>query len=183
MPRVQPLESKNATGASAEMLEKVTKKFGKAPNLLKTLAHSPAALRVYMAASEALEASSLSPALRERIALHLAELNHCDYCLAAHSAKGKMAGLSGDQIIESRRGESDDAKADALLKLSRAIIENKGFVSDELVDSARQAGVTDGELAEVAAVVAVNLYTNYANHLFETEVDFPRAKPIPAAAC
>lgn len=183
MPRVQPLEPKNAAGASAELLEKVAKKFGKAPNLLKTLAHSPAALGMYLASSDALDASSLSAALSERIALHLAELNSCDYCLAAHSAKGKMAGLSGDQIIESRRGESDDPKADALLKLARAIIETKGFVSDELIETARRAGVTDGELAEVAAVVAVNLFTNYANHLFETEVDFPRAKPLPAEVC
>lgn len=181
MPRVQPLDPKTATGKAKELLDAAAKKMGKAPNLLKTLAHSPAALEVYLAASQALDGASLSPQLRERIALHTAELNDCGYCLAAHSAKGKMLGLSTDQLLESRRGESDDAKADALLKLTRAIVETKGFVGDDVIREARNAGVTDGELAEVVAAVAVNILTNYANHVFDTQVDFPKVEALPAA--
>ena len=181
MPRIQPLDPKSATGRSKELLDAVAKKFGKAPNLLKTLAHSPAALQTYLAAGEALEGASLSPVMRERIALHVAERNECDYCLAAHSAKGKMVGLKNDDLIESRRGESDDAKTAAILRLAGAIVESKGFVNDDLLAQARQAGVTAGEIAEIVAVVVMNIFTNYANHVFDTEVDFPKVEALPAA--
>lgn len=181
MPRVQPLDPKWATGQSKELLNAVAKKFGKAPNLLKTLAHSPAALQTYLASSQALEGASLSAAMRERIALYVAELNECAYCLAAHSAKGKMAGLKPDELIDSRRGESADARTAAILKLSGAIVETKGFVGDDVLAEARDAGVTDGEIAEVVAVVVVNIFTNYANHVFDTVVDFPKVEALEAA--
>ena len=113
MPRIQPLDPKKATGQSKELLDAIAKKFGKAPNVLKNLAHSPAALQVYTASSQALEGSSLSAKTRERIALLVAEINNCVYCLAAHSAKGKMVGLSADDLIESRRVESVDPKTAA----------------------------------------------------------------------
>jgi len=38
----------------------------------------------------------------------------------------------------------------------------------------RQAGLSDGEIAEVVAHVALNVFTNYFNKAAEVDIDFPR---------
>jgi AhpD family alkylhydroperoxidase len=123
----------------------------------------------------------LSPQLREQIALAVAQENDCDYCLAAHTALGRSVGLSDEAIRDSRRGASPDSKTDAALRFARLIVEKRGRVSDEDVARVRYAGHTDAEIAEIVANVAVNIFTNYFNHVAETEVDFPPAQRARAA--
>jgi alkylhydroperoxidase family enzyme len=57
--------------------------------------------------------------------------------------------------------------------LASEILESRGNVTDAELAAARQAGITDGEIAEVVAHVALNVLTNYFNVLARTEVDFP----------
>ena len=59
----------------------------------------------YLHLSGALGKGKLPAKAREQLALAVAQENGCDYCLAAHSAIGKMVGLSADQIRDwSARG-------------------------------------------------------------------------------
>ena len=46
--------------------------------------------------------------------------------------------------------------------------------------------IRDAEIAEVVAHVAVNIFSNYFNHIAATEVDFPEVEAPgdkPACAC
>lgn len=178
MPRIQPLQPETATGPAKELLDAARKKMGRVPNILKTMAHSPAALRAYMDFSATLAGGLLPAKTREAIALAVGEANGCEYCVAAHSALGKMAGLDPEEITRSRRGESADSKTNAALRLARRIIDTKGFVSDDDLAAVRQAGWSDAEIAEIVAAVSLNIYTNYFNHVAETESDFPKAPPL-----
>jgi alkylhydroperoxidase family enzyme len=65
--------------------------------------------------------------------------------------------------------------------MATLIVEKRGRVSDEDVARVRYAGHTDAEIAEIVANVAVNIFTNYFNHVAETEVDFPPAQSARAA--
>ena len=83
--------------------------------------------------------------------------------------------LTPDQIIAARRGGSQDAKHDALVKFTLAVHEKRGFVSEADLAAFRKAGYTDGHVAEVVACYALNVFTNTFNHVNDTAVDFPAA--------
>lgn len=176
MPRIPTIS--DPTAQTRDQLEAVRKRLGKVPNMMATMAQSPAALDGYLAFSGALGNGALNAKTREQIALTVGQANACDYCLAAHTAIGGMLGLTQDQIVGARSANAGDAKNAATLKLASRIVETRGNVSDADVKAARAAGLTDGELAEVVANVALNIYTNYFNHVAATEVDFPRAAAI-----
>jgi uncharacterized peroxidase-related enzyme len=172
MGRIQALGDSEVSGQTAELFQSVRTKLGKVPNMMRTMGHSPAVLEGYLNLSGALAGGKLSGASREQIALRTAELNHCDYCLAAHSAIGKMVGLSDVQIRAGRQGTAEGKDA-VLLNLTEEIITHRGAISESSLAKARDAGVTDGEILEVVANVSLNILTNYVNRLADTEVDFP----------
>jgi alkylhydroperoxidase family enzyme len=93
-----------------------------------------------------------------------------------------MVGLNEAEILDSRRARSTDPKAAAALQFSRQVIEKRGAVTDVDVEAARKGGLTDGEIAEVVALTALNIFTNYFNTAFQVDVDFPVAKPLAATA-
>lgn len=181
MPRIQPVNPDQAQGKSKELLTAVKAKLGGTPNLLTTMAQSPAVLESYLSFSGALGAGSLSAGLREQVALAIAGVNACEYCASAHTAIGKGAGVSEDQLAASLDGEPADPKAAAAVRFVRAVTDKRGWVSDDEVQAVRDAGFTDGEVLELTAAVALNTLTNYINHIAQTENDFPVVKvPHPA---
>ncbi len=185
MQRLPALDPESATGEAKKLLDGVQARLGMTPNLMRTMANSPAVLQAYLEFGRALQSGALPAKLREQIALTVAEANGCEYCLAAHSAIGKALGLSQDEILDSRRGASPDGKVDAALRIARQIVEKRGWVSDEDVSHLRRAGYSDGEIAEIVANVALHLFANYFDHVARTEIDFPKvselvpAGPIP----
>src|SRR6266566_3480289 len=169
MSRLPIIDPEKSTGKAHELLTAVQKKLGLVPNMTRVMVNSPAVLEAYIAFSGALDGGSLNAKIRERIALGTAEANQCNYCLSAHSTIGKLVGLSDAEVLESRRGQAADVKPAAALQLSRALVEKRGAVSEADVDAARKGGLTDGEIAEVVALTALNIFTNYFNTAFQVE--------------
>ncbi len=186
MQRFKSITPETAEGKTKTLLDGVKAKLGITPNIMQTMANSPAALDAYLKFSSTLGSGVLSAKDREQIALNVGEINRCDYCLAAHSAIGANVGLTAEEILASRSGRSEDVKTNALMKLSRKIVEKRGFVSDEDLEDFRSAGFGDEEITEVVANVALNIFTNYFNHLAQTDVDFPEVEALaeqPGEAC
>ena len=181
MARINLVDPETAEGKQEELLDGVQKKLGMTPNIMRALANAPAALQTYLSASAALGEGNLSPQLREQIALAVAQANNCDYCLAAHSALGKMVGLNQDEIADSRQAASSNSVVEAALQFARRIVETRGWVTDADLEQVRDAGFGDAEIAEIIANVAVNIFTNYFNHIADTPVDFPAVEPLAAA--
>ena len=177
MPRFPAISPEDAAGRAKEFLVGVQATLGMIPNLMRTMANSPAVLEAYLDFKGALAMGSLPATLREQIALTVAETNDCDYCLAAHSAVGKVVGLSRQDILDSRQGTSPDRRVDAALQFARTVIHQRGRVGDREVARLRRAGYGDGEIAEIVANVALNLFSNYFNHVAGTVVDFPEVRP------
>ena len=178
MSRLPALDPATATGSAKRLLQDVEKKLGFAPNIMQTMANSPAALEGYLNFSGALSKGTFSPKFREQIALTVSELNNCQYCLAAHAAIGRMAGLSEEAITDSRRGESPDHKEEAALAFTRKVVSNRGWVTDEDVTKLRRVGFNDGELTELMANIGLTMFTNYFNHVAGTHVGFPSSRRI-----
>lgn len=174
MSRIQPLDVATATGKAAELFEASKKKLGVVPNMFRTMANSPAVLEAYFGFSGALAHGSLSGKIREQIALVVGQENACGYCVSAHTVLGKGAGLSDADALSARKGQATDPKTAAILTLARKINAERGHASDADLSAARAAGVTDGEIGEVVANVALNIFTNYFNHVADPVIDFPQ---------
>lgn len=181
MSRIPTINPERAFGQAKQLLDGVQKALGFAPNIIRTMANSPAVLQGYLNFSNALSKGSLSHKLREQIALVVAQHNHCDYCLAAHSAIGRTVGLSEETIRDSRRGESPNAKDATILHFASTLVMDRGWVPDDEVSRLRKAGVTPGEMTEIIANVALNIFTNYFNHVAQTEIDFPVVEELTTA--
>lgn len=174
MPRIHPVPDHDARGRSKELIDSVKMKLGTCPNIYRTLAHSPAALEGVLHLTQSLTGTSISPQDRERIALLSAQLHRCGYCLSAHTFFGGLSGLSEDEIQAARKGEAADTRSQAMLSLAQSIISTQGNVPTASLEAARAANLTEAEIVEIVVVVAMNILTNFFNHVAETEIDFPQ---------
>jgi uncharacterized peroxidase-related enzyme len=181
MPRIHPIDPATATGTVAAQLEGTRKALGSTPNLFTTAAHSPAALTALNGLFGALSRSALGAAIGEQVAIAVAQQNGCEYCLAAHTALGGLHGVTPGELSAARVGVSTDPKAAAAMTLATTIVRTRGKTDDAALAAARAAGLSEGEIVEVVAHVALNVFTNYLNNLARTEVDFPKVELAEAA--
>ncbi|MFG1300738.1 carboxymuconolactone decarboxylase family protein [Xanthobacter sp. V3C-3] len=182
MTRISPVDTATATGKAGELLAAVAARFGSTPNLFRVAAQSPAALEALIGVSGALGGGALPARTRESLALTVAEVNGCDYCLSAHSLIGRGAGLSDADIALARSGRAADSRTEATLAFARTVVATRGNVSDADLAAARAAGLDDGALVETVAQVAMNIFTNYLNNVAETEIDFPVVRTAASQA-
>ncbi|AWM37428.1 Carboxymuconolactone decarboxylase family protein [Gemmata obscuriglobus] len=178
MSRLNQVDPIRAEGKAKVLLDAVKAKMGITPNLTKVMATAPAVLEGYLGLSGALAGGTLPVKLKELLAVAVGEVNGCDYCVSAHTAIGKRVGLTAEQLIQGRKGTSEDSKTAAALAFVRTLVAKHGKASDSEVQRVRDAGYSDAEITEIVAHVALNTFTNYVNNVAETEIDFPKAEPI-----
>jgi uncharacterized peroxidase-related enzyme len=175
MSRLQiPATIADAPSASQPFLEAVNKKLGVVPNLFRLIANSPAALEGYLGLAGALAKGALPAQTGERIALAVAEINGCDYCMSAHSYLGKnVAKLDDAEMSANRNGGSNEPKAAPAVQFAAKVARERGRVSDEDLRAVKEAGYTDAQIVEIVVHIALSVLTNYANVVANTEIDFP----------
>jgi uncharacterized peroxidase-related enzyme len=170
--RMEPVDPQRATGKTRRLLQLVLAKLGLVPNLFRVLANAPVALEGYANFSEALAGGTLDERIREQIGLAVAESNLCAYCLSAHAAMAAKIGLDQVEIDDAIRASAADARTDAILKLARGIVVQRGELSDADLARARAGGLSDGEIVETVANVVLNIFENYMSHVARAPVDF-----------
>lgn len=173
MSRITPVDLETTHNGVRRNFGAVEKQLGLVPNMMRTMAVSPSALEGYLSFGGALRRGSLPIPLQEQIAIAVAEANGCDYCLSAHTALGRKAGISPGELEANRTARSDDPRTEAALRFAWAVLGERGAVSDDELARVRGAGFSDGEIAEIIAHVALNVFTNYFNRAAGTEIDFP----------
>lgn len=177
MNRIPLITTATSTHAPTQaLLGQVHSAFGGTPNMFRAVANSPAALQAMWGFFGALGGGVLPAALGEQIAVAVADRNGCDYCLAAHTALGRKAGLSAEALHAAQLGESSDPQTAAALRFALRLVEARGAVSADEVQALRAAGFDDSALVEIIAHVALNTFTNYINVALDTPVDFPATR-------
>ena len=174
MTRLNAVSPEQATGKTKELFNAIESKLGMVPNMMKTMGNSPALLEGYLNFSGALAGGTLGAKTGELIAIAVAESNSCDYCLSSHNYIGaKLLKLDENTLNAAREAYSADPKTAAILQFAKALLTKKGLVSDEEIKTAKDAGLSEGQIAEIVGHVALNILTNYFNHTANTEIDFP----------
>jgi uncharacterized peroxidase-related enzyme len=172
--RIRPIDPDQATGPIRRLFAEIRSKFALVPNLFRVLANAPVALEGLMGLGAALARGALDQKTREQLALAIAESNLCPYCLNAHIALAEKIGLNQAEIDNAIRASAADARTDAILKLARSIVVQRGELTDADLARARSAGLSDGEIVETVANVALNIFENYMSHIARVPIDFPQ---------
>ena len=176
MSRIPLVNPKDSTGERQQILGQIHSAFGATPNMFRAVANSTAALKSMWGSFGALGGGVIAPKLGEQIAVAIANRNACEYCLAAHTALGRKAGASGDEMSAAQDGQSQDPKTAAALRFALRVVEGRGQIETADVEALRGEGFNDEEIVEILAHVALNLFTNYVNVAFAVPVDFPGVK-------
>lgn len=165
------------SSTNQEIFDNLEKAVGFVPNIYATMATSDNALKNFL--DFANSKSSLTTKAKEVINLAVSELNKCQYCLSAHTAIAGMNGFTPEQIIELRSGQASfEPKFDALAKLSKNIVENRGATSDQALSAFFAAGWSKENLIDVINQVGEITITNYLHRTTEVPVDFPAAQAL-----
>ncbi|WP_395402044.1 carboxymuconolactone decarboxylase family protein [Pseudoduganella sp. UC29_106] len=173
MPRTIALTPEQVPAESKPTLDAFTRNIGFTPNMMATFAQSPIAFNAWASLLGSLS-KALDVKTRDSIGLAVSEVNGCNYCLTVHSFTAQhMAKLPAEEIILARKGHASDPKRDAAVQFARLIISNRGRVSDADLEAVRNAGYTDANIMEIAALVAMYSLTNFINNVFDPEKDFP----------
>jgi len=176
MSRIKIVTDQAASPDQKALFDAIQGQLGMVPNFLRVIGNSTVALKSFLGLYGVAGAGSLDALTRERIALALAEQNACEYCVSAHTAIGRQAGLSGEEMQANRAGTSQDAKAAAAVKFARALVEYKGGVTTEDIADVRKAGYSDADLVEIILHVGMNLITNILGKASRVDIDFPQVK-------
>ncbi len=182
MSRISIVTQETADAEQKALLDAVQKKLGGVPNFLGILAQSPDALKAFLGLYGIAEAGQLDPQTRERIALTVAQGNSCEYCVSAHTAIGRKAGLTGDEMKANRAGTSQDAKAAAAVTFARALNDNLGDVTLAEFNAVREAGYSDAQIVEIITHVGLNILTNLIGKASQVDIDFPKVSLQAQAA-
>jgi uncharacterized peroxidase-related enzyme len=167
----------NVSENNQALFDNLQKAVGFVPNMYAFFAHSPSALGDYLTLQN--RKNSLSNKEKEVINLVVSQLNGCKYCKAAHTAIGKMVGFTEEQTLEIRHANiSFNPKLNALVKLAKEIVTNKGEVSEETKENFFNEGYTTENLVDVVMTVGDKIITNYLFAIAKVPIDFPEALEI-----
>ena len=181
MNRIPLIDRAHTSPDRKALLDQIHGAFGATPNMFRAVANSPAALQSMWAAFGALGSGTLSAKLGEQIAVAVANRNACEYCLAAHTALGRKAGATADEMAAAQVGSASDAATQAALNFALKVVEQRAQITADDVQALRTAGFSDEAVMEILAHVALNLFTNYVNVAFDVPLDFPAVKLRPEA--
>jgi uncharacterized peroxidase-related enzyme len=171
-------DPESASGEMKLVFDKVKEKAGKVINIFRAMGNAPNVLRAFLSLHGELGTGNLDAAMREKIALACGEENECPYCLAAHTALAGMQGVPADEMLTARKFEADDPKEAAALVFTRELLRTKGHPKQSDVQALKDAGFTERQIVELVAVVCMNIFTNYFNHVADTDIDFPAAPEL-----
>jgi len=183
MQRLNSVNPELAQGRTKELLNTVEQTFGTIPNTAKVMANSPAVLESFLSFATAMREAKIGEKLHNQVKLNTSETNSCDYCTSILCSVAPSAGLSADDILAGRTGNSKDQRTETALKFAEAVLENRGRVNDDQLADARKAGFDDAEIIEIVTSVVLGCFTNFLNNVADTELDIPQAEPVAASTC
>lgn len=173
MARITQISDTDSAPKAEALFTAIKGKLGMVPNLYRVAANQPAVLDGMLGLSEALAGGHFDARTREAIALAVAGINGCDYCASAHAVISAGLKMEPNAIDAYLAGRSDDPRIAAILHLALSIVQARGRVSDTDLTAARDAGLSESDIVETVGNVVANIFTNYLNHVAETDIDFP----------
>lgn len=165
---VTALELETETPLSEGMkayFAKCEEKLGMVPNVLKAYSFNTEKLEAFVAFYNdlMLADSGLSKLDREMIAVAVSSVNQCYYCLTAHGAAVRqLSGRPelGEQMVMNYRAADLGRREKAMLDFAVLMTENSAAIEEEDRQELRDAGFSDRDIWDIAAVASFFNMTN-----------------------
>ena len=162
----------SAPDASKPSLRDVQARFGAIPNLAGAMALSPVLIKAFVPIFDQVHGGSFSEQQIQTVLLTDAVTNVSTWAVALHTALGLKAGLGAQDVEAIRSGKlPTDKKLSALSKLARTLIEKRGRLADQDIESFLEAGFTRELLLEVITIVAASTITNYTGSVTKPRLE------------
>ena len=144
---------------------KCEEKLGMVPNVLKAYSFNNEKLEAFVAFYNdlMLADSGLSKLDREMIAVAVSSVNQCYYCLTAHGAAVRqLSGRPelGEQMVMNYRAADLGRREKTMLDFAVLMTENSAAIEEEDRQELRDAGFSDRDIWDIAAVAAFFNMTN-----------------------
>jgi uncharacterized peroxidase-related enzyme len=178
MTKIEMIDPESVTGRTKLLFDGLFKKRGRITNMVRVLANSPAAVNAYFSFNSAMAGGELPVAIRERIAIAVAQANGCTTCLAVHTQFGRNEGVSDAELYAARSEESEDPQIATALRFALSVMRGVGNVRDAELTEIRESGYSEAAIMEIIATVFINVFTNAINHIGKTISDYPE---VPCA--
>jgi AhpD family alkylhydroperoxidase len=108
------------------------------------------------------------------MAMAISGVNGCDYCIAAHShVATTFTKSSQNELALNRRGSSSDPKRAVAIGFAKSLVEKRGKVTDEELDTVRGAAYTDQQTLEMVSFSVQFQFTNFLNNVAKIYIDIP----------
>jgi uncharacterized peroxidase-related enzyme len=153
-----------------ERIGEIAERSGFVPNVFRALARRPAELRAFLDYHDALMDSSkgLSKAERELVVVATSAANRCTYCVVAHGAilrvRSKDPELA-DLVAGNPYGVELPERQRAIVDLALLVATDSAALTENDLDDARAASLTDDEIWDVGAITALFALSNRMAHL------------------
>jgi alkylhydroperoxidase family enzyme len=152
----------SAPEKSKPALEQLQKVFGILPNLPAVIANSPKLINALVGLFAQVHSPGLSEAENQIVLLTDAVTNSSAYAVAFHTTLALQQGIDSEETSAIREGHLPrDKRFAALSNLAKTLIEKRGHLSEQELDSFIAAGFTKEQVLEVIAIVAASTITNY----------------------
>jgi uncharacterized peroxidase-related enzyme len=143
----------------------VQEKSGFVPNVFLALARRPEEFRAFFAYHDALmdKEGGLTKAEREMIVVATSGANQCQYCVVAHGAILRIRAknpLVADQVAINHRKADITPRQRAMLDFAMKVALESHAVDDADLEALRQAGFSDEDAWDIAAIAAFFALSN-----------------------
>ena len=161
------LPDENLSEHQEQYFQVCEEKLGFVPNVLTAYSFDSAKLDGFTGLYNdlMLADSGLSKLDREIIAVAVSSVNKCYYCLVAHSASvRKLSGnaVLGEQMVMNFRAADLDRRQLAMCEFAVKLTETPAKVVDSDRQSLREAGFSDRDIWDIAAVAS---FFNMSNRM------------------
>ncbi len=155
-----------------ETLAEIKKDFGFVPNLLQEMSKSPAAPLVYTKTEGIMHGALLTAKERQVVQLTVSLFNDCQYCSSMHSKFSEINGVSHEDVLAIRNGETPkDKHVGNLVWGTQTILEKRGHLSEKELEIMEDMGIDRARLYEILAHIGRKMIANYAVYIIKPELD------------
>lgn len=159
MARIKVIEESEATGSMKALYDGLREKVGYVPNFVKLFSLWPEVFEVYSKLFQTVmfSQSELPNPTKEMIAVVVSRTNRSRYCVTHHSLSLARYGVSEAVVRQIGAGFREapvDEQTQRLLAYAEKLTQHPSAVTDQDVESLRQAGWTDRQILEATLVVA-----------------------------
>lgn len=162
----------NAAGESKDLLDSIQASYGFVPNLFGYMAEAPATIKAYLQLNSLLQETSFNNAQLQVALLTVSVSNKCNFCAGAHRFMAEKFSANPQTVSALLNGsEIEDESDKVLADTVRTIVDDRGWVSEEVLSTFFNAGFTKKHYLELMIVASIKTLSNYINHVTKPELN------------